>query len=192
MRGKREALINAALELFMEKGYEGTIIRSITRRAGCEVGLFYYYFKSKDEIFDLAIGRFIEGYRPGFENALRKGQENPKELLTYFFAYLSELTEQFQLDYGEKVHWTVQQAIRSQILELIKSYLEEALQIMIDSGMPKPSVALPVLANMMAYGVGSVIIHMNAKTFAEDLPEMRKAVHLLLGSPHNAPEDIFF
>lgn len=31
----------------MEDGFEGTSIRKIMNEAGAEVGLFYYYFKSR-------------------------------------------------------------------------------------------------------------------------------------------------
>lgn len=190
MRGKREALINAALELFIEKGYEGTVIRSITRKAGCEVGLFYYYFKSKDEVFDLAISRFIENYRPGFEELLREGRENPKQLLSSFFSYVAELAEQFRVKYEPQMHWTVRQAIHRQTLELMKSYLEQGLQIMLDEGLPKPSIALPVLVTILAHGIGNVVIYMDRDDYAANFLELKKAVYLLLGSPENAPEEI--
>ena len=48
--GKREEIAKAALELFLSKGYDGTSVRAIMNQAGGEVGLFYYYFKNKDEI----------------------------------------------------------------------------------------------------------------------------------------------
>lgn len=48
---KREIAI-AGLKAFCEKGYAGTTIEDIVKKAGCSHGLFYHYFKNKKEVFD--------------------------------------------------------------------------------------------------------------------------------------------
>lgn len=47
--GKRENIVQAALELFVEKGFHGTPIIAIVKRAGVGTGTIYLYFSSKDE-----------------------------------------------------------------------------------------------------------------------------------------------
>jgi protoporphyrinogen oxidase/AcrR family transcriptional regulator len=49
-RKKREAVMEAALVLFMEKGYENVSVDDIIAATGTSKGTFYHYFKSKDEI----------------------------------------------------------------------------------------------------------------------------------------------
>jgi AcrR family transcriptional regulator len=50
-RGRtRDAIVNAALGLFREHGFEGTTMRAVADRAGVSVGNAYYYFSSKDEL----------------------------------------------------------------------------------------------------------------------------------------------
>ena len=39
--------MDAALELFVEKGFETTTINDVVKRVGVAQGLFYYYFGSK-------------------------------------------------------------------------------------------------------------------------------------------------
>lgn len=46
----RTAIIDAALGLFEEVGYDATTMRSIADRAGVSVGNAYYYFASKDHL----------------------------------------------------------------------------------------------------------------------------------------------
>ena len=46
----RAAIIEAALSLFRESGYESTTMRAIARRAGVSTGNAYYYFGSKEEL----------------------------------------------------------------------------------------------------------------------------------------------
>lgn len=49
-RRKRDALLQAAQELFAERGYEETSIEAIAHRAGAAVGGFYQHFASKRQI----------------------------------------------------------------------------------------------------------------------------------------------
>jgi AcrR family transcriptional regulator len=46
----REKILEAALELFRERGFAETTMREIAARAGVASGLAYYYFASKDAI----------------------------------------------------------------------------------------------------------------------------------------------
>lgn len=41
----------AGLKVFCEKGYDSATVEDIVRKAGCSHGLFYHYFKSKQEVF---------------------------------------------------------------------------------------------------------------------------------------------
>ncbi|MEY2421958.1 MAG: hypothetical protein QOI95_2025 [Acidimicrobiaceae bacterium] len=46
----RSAIIDAALLLFRERGYEATTMRAIATEAGVSVGNAYYYFDSKEQL----------------------------------------------------------------------------------------------------------------------------------------------
>jgi len=46
----RQAVLNAALALFQERGFEATTMRDIADRASLAVGATYYHFRTKDEI----------------------------------------------------------------------------------------------------------------------------------------------
>jgi AcrR family transcriptional regulator len=49
---KREAIMDAATEVFAANGLDGANVEDIARRAGVAKGTIYLYFKSKDEILD--------------------------------------------------------------------------------------------------------------------------------------------
>ncbi len=53
-RRTRERILEAALALFAERGYEATTMRDVAREAGASLGLAYRYFASKEE-FALAL-----------------------------------------------------------------------------------------------------------------------------------------
>lgn len=46
----RAQIVEAALGLFRERGFEGTTMRAVAEAAGVSVGNAYYYFRSKDEL----------------------------------------------------------------------------------------------------------------------------------------------
>jgi AcrR family transcriptional regulator len=46
----RGAIVEAALRLFRENGYEATTMRAIAKEAGVATGNAYYYFSSKEEL----------------------------------------------------------------------------------------------------------------------------------------------
>ncbi|MCX4091492.1 TetR/AcrR family transcriptional regulator [Nocardia sp. alder85J] len=54
--GKRERLADAAARVFHEQGVEKTTIADIARVAEVPVGNVYYYFKTKDQLIQAAIG----------------------------------------------------------------------------------------------------------------------------------------
>lgn len=89
---KREALLKAGLEFFLEHGVEVTSIDDIVKRAGVAKGTFYLYFKNKYELLEQVI--LEEGYRALREafNYLeqRKARESlsPEEMLLSFTSYL--------------------------------------------------------------------------------------------------------
>lgn len=46
-------IIDAARELFYEKGFTGTTVRDIAAKAEVNLALLHYYFKTKDKIFEI-------------------------------------------------------------------------------------------------------------------------------------------
>ncbi|MDB5209994.1 MAG: TetR/AcrR family transcriptional regulator [Sediminibacterium sp.] len=52
---KKEHIMNAAIELFAEKGFEGSSIRDLASRADVNVAMVNYYFGSKDKLFEAIV-----------------------------------------------------------------------------------------------------------------------------------------
>ena len=53
-RSKRQAIIEAAREIFAKQGYEDTSIADIAAAAGVAVGTVYLYFHNKRDIYTSA------------------------------------------------------------------------------------------------------------------------------------------
>ena len=57
---RRNEIIETAGKLFEEKGYEQTQVQDIVNEIGVAKGLFYYYFKSKDEVMEELADRYSD------------------------------------------------------------------------------------------------------------------------------------
>lgn len=64
----KEAIKNAAWQLFYEKGYEETTVNDIIEKAHTSKGGFYYYFKAKDELLHSLYSFFDREYEKFYEN----------------------------------------------------------------------------------------------------------------------------
>lgn len=55
---KAEAILAAALELFVERGFHGTSVPSVAERAGVAAGTIYHYFASKEALVNALYKRW--------------------------------------------------------------------------------------------------------------------------------------
>jgi AcrR family transcriptional regulator len=78
-RDTRQALIDAGLALFGEKGYFGTSLREVAQACGIRESALYHYFESKDALFE-AILTEREPIAPPPE-CLRETIDDPRAVL---------------------------------------------------------------------------------------------------------------
>ena len=57
---RRREILNTALALFLKNGYENTSVGDIVEKIGVAQGLFYYYFRSKEEVYRAAMEQFAD------------------------------------------------------------------------------------------------------------------------------------
>ena len=76
----RRRILNAALDLFREKGFETTTMREIALRAGVATGAAYYYFDSKDAIVLAFYSQAAEEMTPQLEEVLEGTTDIRKRL----------------------------------------------------------------------------------------------------------------
>ena len=179
--GKREEIAKAALELFLKNGYDGTSVRAIMNRAGGEVGLFYYYFKNKDDVFDAVLDLFFAHYDADFAAIVAHGRRNPCRVMQDFFEYMERETIKFRAQYEDKLHRTVRWAIREHTLTIIEPYLRQIVDIQSDYYGVSPVLSPEVAALYLTHGVGSAILHEDSAVYLQDRTEIKKGVSLLMG-----------
>ncbi len=90
---RRRQILDAALEVFAERGYEGASVAAIAERCRLSKGLVYFYFRSKEDLFVRVVRRkFAELYHKlrAVERQSGPFEERLERLLATQLAYYRE------------------------------------------------------------------------------------------------------
>lgn len=188
--GTRNRMLEVATKMFFEKSYEGTSVRDIVKEVGCEVGLFYYYYKTKDDLFTDVMEHFFEPYKKDFEILVEDAKINQNRALLRFFEYMKKKVIEFREKYSANMHRTIRWAIREQALTVIEPYIEQIIQILVEHG-AQLKVDVHLTAIFLAHGIGSVILHEDADYMKETTNQLRKVVNLIMGLSEEQSKDMF-
>jgi AcrR family transcriptional regulator len=139
-REKRiKEITEAAIEIFLEKGYENTTMDAIAQKAGISKGGLYHHFKSKDTVLMLVnqelskqieeilfkameMNTVKEGLLFYIENYLKYWLEHPKETTFLFLSITKILDNPELLEYYQ------------QFTGDYMKYFEEAFALGVESG----------------------------------------------------------
>ena len=76
-------LLDAALDLFVEKGFAATRVEEVAARAGVSKGTLFLYFQSKDELFKAVVRENISGRFPEWNDEFEAFEGSTAEMLGY-------------------------------------------------------------------------------------------------------------
>lgn len=74
-------LVNAALELFVEKGFAATRVEEVAARAGVSKGTLFLYFESKEDLFKAVIRDNIANLFPAWNEEFSTFQGTSEDML---------------------------------------------------------------------------------------------------------------
>ena len=63
---KRQEILDGALKAFCEHGIKSTTIDDICEKINCSHGLFYHYYKNKDELLEDLNNHYKKIFEEGF------------------------------------------------------------------------------------------------------------------------------
>jgi AcrR family transcriptional regulator len=135
---KKEHIINVAIELFAEKGFEGTSIRELAIRADVNIAMVNYYFGSKDKLFEALIEYKASYMRERLEEIVNDKDKSDIEKIdavieTYVNRILSQhnyhrlIHQELMLQQREFVHSGIIKLF-SINLQIIKSIIEDGME----------------------------------------------------------------
>jgi AcrR family transcriptional regulator len=89
----RQAILDAAREVFGELGYETATVRDIIRRTGLAAGTFYNYYRSKEEVFAALADDGARRFNPILKALRGKGlsfEAFVREAIEAYFAFMAD------------------------------------------------------------------------------------------------------
>lgn len=157
--GKRDELISAALKLFMENGYENTSVRMILNEVNGEVGMFYHYFKSKDELFEAAVRLYFRHYSVSFGKIVADSNLSISDQIDRIFHLFKTTSEAYlAMSRNGGLHWTVELALREKTLDQLEPYIAIILQNAVKGGLIKqPDLPFDELAAFLVHGIAGIV-----------------------------------
>ena len=127
---RKAELLDTAMRLFAEKGYDNVSVRSVAREAGVASGLAYHYFDSKQRLFDAAIGHYAERCSEGMRAALDDGALSLDEKIE---GAIAAATEHAAFPHGSRLHaegnGTLHDRLSLGICEAVRPHMQAALEL---------------------------------------------------------------
>jgi len=76
-------LLDAALDLFVEKGFAATRVEEVARQAGVSKGTLFLYFPSKEELFKAVVRHHLSGHFARWSQEIDRFEGSSGEMLRY-------------------------------------------------------------------------------------------------------------
>ena len=134
-QSRRQALLDAALAVFSERGVAAASVDDIVRAAGSAKGTFYLYFDSKDAIVNAVAEGMVEGVGDALESAATDPALSPaRRLLTLGGAMFEVGAGPAERDLIEAFHRPENRAVHDRMSERIVGRLAPTIAGVIADG----------------------------------------------------------
>lgn len=182
---RRQEIIEAAETLFFSQGYNETSVSDIVKAVGVAQGLFYYYFKSKKDVFLALMDQYIEKRVGELASFLRIDGTPPLVLIRNLFIrvqhFLHEMDAMSERTAGG---FPIEMAaiMQNHVVEMIEPMLTKFLNEMIAQGLlitPHPDR----LSRFVIYGFIGMESMPNPPHSTEMMEMILYIVERLLGVP---------
>lgn len=178
---RRQELIEIALKQFLENGYEKTSVRSILKEADGEIGMFYHYFKSKNEIYEAALENYNEKYIAKFTEIVNTGAFSFKEKMNQIFTGLPDSISEYSQMYTEKGNPEIMTILHSRTLLKIVPLFEQLVLDGIEKNIinaPVPNIHL--LSQFILFGMSAIIHDREVDSMQEKISHINALLSKML------------
>ncbi len=139
----KEKIMQAALEMFAQHGFENTSIKKIAQHAEVSQGLMYNYFKSKESLLNSIAHSSMQDVLASFEEA-KKGkspQEKLERLIKGSFEILAEKRDFWKVFYSLRLQPGIKERVPAEFLDWHRQIQHQLKLYLQDLGKAKPEAA---------------------------------------------------
>lgn len=156
---RKNELIDAALLLFLEKGFDNTSVNDVVKKVGVAQGLFYYYFGSKNEMLNAVVERYLDKIAVSLKELIADNSLNTEKKLVLFLEILlkyGEKNEKFAAD----LHRGENAIIHHKLTEKANELIPPIFLSLINEGIKKGIWSMPYSEEMLeilVLGIGDYL-----------------------------------
>lgn len=177
---KRE-ILDTAMQLFAERGFEATSLRDIAKHMGITPGLVYHYFDSKQKLFEAAMECYVEDITADFIRTLRSTDLDFRQKID---ALYGGMTNEESLRYRNFFHRQGNEGFHRQLSLRLCEHVQPHLVVALEQARRREGLVVrdpETLASFLLYGhVG--IMSAPDDVDAKKLARLREYVETLLES----------
>ncbi|HDR7544076.1 TetR/AcrR family transcriptional regulator [Bacillus sp. CH_442] len=131
---RRQELMDIGFELYMKNGMKGFGIKDVVNHAGVATGLFYYYFKSKENFVDEVLNDCIVKNMELIEEILISNErsviQKMKDSLDIFWTFIEKLAPYKNVSsFQTEQHFQLEKKLFARMQPLIRQVIEEGVNI---------------------------------------------------------------
>ena len=186
----RQALLEAALDTFSEKGFAKTTFDEIAQKAGFTKGALYWYFRNKADLVSALIIEYLHRKQTEIEKYLPKNN-SLEDLLQYFMVWAKTSRDDprfakfnrfilCQMEWSE----TIIDKVEKNIFELKNFHLEKINKVLVrcqEKGELKDGVDIKKVQHIIMSDYMGIIFSFLSKRFEYDVVDMvRSNLELLI------------
>jgi len=162
----REEILNGARELFERFGFKKTTMEDIARQVGKSKSALYYYYKTKEEIFEAVVLGDIEAAQTSVAEIVKKEESAARKfhvLITGMFADVKLKANKFSIFKSDMYE---NHYLFESILKKRDSYIEELIKDILILGISQHEVKMMNNAEM---GVWAKMINLTLKAIGNKM-----------------------
>ena len=152
---KRQAVLQAAAELFNERGFHATSLDDIAARLNVSKPTLYYYVKNKDEILLQCVSQGLEMTLEGIEASRQAGGNAVDQLRACMQVYAGVVTQPFGMCLIRVGDEEVPEPSRTE-LRRMKSEIDQAFRRLVAQGVQEGTLA-PCDPKMTAFVIAGAL-----------------------------------
>ena len=174
---RRNEFIDAAEKLFKQNGVVDTTVNAIVREMNVAKGLFYYYFKSKDDVIDAICEKYNTDFRDTIQKAMNPENDYDERLNDFINGTITSFRAMW--DNFQGANETIDLSIlSSRTLDEAKEMASRKLNELLKEGNDLKRINIPnpeYFSKLIISGIADLASHTEA-----DLKEIRTMIDELI------------
>ena len=158
---KRQSIVDAAASVFNRDGYERASMSAIARELGIDRATLYYYFSSKEDLFDDVVGTIVEKNLKIIARIRDSKIKPPRKLRDLMMALMTSYDQHYPFFYiyirENLSHVSDRRTEWSKRMRQINRETTEAVIAIVEQGFADGSLRRIGSAKVIAYGLFGIV-----------------------------------